>query len=139
VNEKYREFRLKLLNRSPKALKQMAADAGFPALTDTTDKEVLLEELFGYSEGLPVATAPAAQKAGVPAAPDAGTTSTSERGQAATSAPATESTRSVRAIKAHYRCGHYWTPVREVVPVKEFNEAQWETLRADKGLQIQDG
>lgn len=137
MNAKYDEFRLKLLNRSPKALKQMAQDAGFPQLTDTTDKEVLLEELFGYSEGLPVATAPA-QKAGAPVAPEAGSTSTSERGQGAAGAPATGPCRSVRAIAKHYRCGHLWTSVQQLIPVSEFNETQWAELRADKGLRIQD-
>lgn len=132
MNPKYDEFRLKLLNRSPKALKQMALDSGFPALTDTTDKDVLLEELFGYSEGLPVATAP--QKVGAPAAPEAGSTSTSPAGAPATSGPA----RSVRAIAKHWRCGHLWTTTRELIAVKEFTEAQWAELRADKGLQIQD-
>jgi hypothetical protein len=132
MNTKYDEFRLKLLNRSPKALKQMAQDAGFPQLTDTTDKEVLLEELFGYSEGLPVATAPVAQKAGASAAPEVGVTSTSERA----GAPAT---RSVRAIGVkHWRCGRIWTTAREQIPVKEFTEAQWAELRADKRLQVQD-
>jgi len=136
VNAKYDEFRLKLLNRSPKALKQMAIDAGFPQLTDTTDKEVLLEELFGYSEGLPVATAPA-QKAGAPAAPEASDTSAS-RGQDVGGAPATGPVRSVRAIAKHWRCGHLWTPVQQLIPVKEFTETQWAELRADKGLRIQD-
>ena len=136
MNAKYDEFRLKLLNRSPKALKQMALDSGFPQLTDTTDKEVLLEELFGYSEGLPVATAP--QKAGAPAAPEAGSTSTSD-GQPAAGEPATSGpTRSVRAIAKHWRCGRLWTPTRELIPVNEFTEAEWSVLRADKGLQIQD-
>jgi hypothetical protein len=135
VNAKYDEFRLKLLNRSPKALKQMALDAGFPTLTDTTDKEVLLEELFGYSEGLPVATAPA-QKAGASVAPEAGSTSTSG-GQDAAGGPATP-TRSVRALVKHWRCKRLWTPVRERVSIKEFTDAEWDELRADKRLQIRD-
>lgn len=148
MDDRYQEFRAKLMPKSAKAIRQMADEAGHQ-IPATGDKDILLSELWAAMEGLPsplqaalegpsviVAEAPKAQEVGplaVPKTPDLPPVS-----DPAASGSASDAKRAVRAIQPHWRCGRRWTIVRALIPVSEFSADDWDRLRADPLLQVRD-
>lgn len=127
MDPQYEEFAKPLRPKSVKQLRLLAESDGIRDLPQLTDREELIAEIYARKTGKPSPI----ENAGPPAAaPDASPSTPS----AAAGSPAPK--RIVRATRAHWRAGRFFTLAKEEFALDEFSPEQWAAIEKDPWLKV---